>query len=80
MQNMTSKEVNIRDWNKNARLIYTIYICIWNHIYIYYIMVIKKICNRYTHTHKRERNPNITVKLVIKSQGKRVKEQKRIIK
>ena len=32
-----------------------------------------KIYNRY----KRDRNPNITLKIVIKSQGKRIKEQKR---
>ena len=36
-----------------------------------------KIYNRYTHTHKRERNPNITRNIVIKPQGKRAKEEKR---
>ena len=29
------------------------------------------------HTHKRERNPNITLKTVIKTQGKRAKEDER---
>ena len=32
--------------------------------------------NRYTHT-KRERNPTITLKIVIKSQGKRAKEDRK---
>ena len=29
------------------------------------------------HTKKRERNPNITLKIVIKSQGKRAREEER---
>ena len=28
-----------------------------------------------THTEKREKNPNITLRIVIKSQGKRAKEE-----
>ena len=36
----------------------------------------KSIMYRYTHK-KRERNPNITQKAVIKSQGKRAKEEER---
>ena len=34
-----------------------------------------KIYTRYTHTHTRESNPNITKKIVIKSQRKRAKEE-----
>lgn len=35
----------------------------------------KKNCNRYTH--KRERNPNITLRITVKLQGKKAKEGKR---
>jgi len=30
-----------------------------------------------TETQKREKNPSITIKIVIKSQGKRVKEERK---
>ena len=42
----------------------------------------KPLKDVHTHTHKKERNPNITLKRVIKSreESKRKKEQKRTIK
>ena len=41
---------------------------------MYFIFSIGRKC---IHTQKKERNTNITLKIVIKSQGKRAKEEKR---
>ena len=43
---------------------------------LYTNLVVTTNQNRYTHT-KREREPNITLKIVIKSQGKRTKQEER---
>ena len=62
---------------RNQQLKTITYICIFRLLY----KKLKVIANQKfimdTHTKKRKRNPNITLKIVIKSQEKRTKEESR---